>query len=352
MGAAPRIWALLDDRPGDRSQVLGVLEALGLPFEQRHLGFALPARLPNVLLGATLRGLDRASRACLVPPWPDLVVAAGRRSAPVARWLKRQQPATFFVQLMWPGSARGLDLIAVPEHDRTVAGATIVRTIGAPHRLDRARLDAAALAFRQEVGDLPRPWITCLVGGSSRHGAVGVEAIRAFARAALALAEARGGSLLVTTSRRTGPAAEAALAEALAVRPHFLHCYGRGGANPYPGLLGVADAVVVTGDSASMMTEATATGRPSFVFDLRPPPDKLGRLVARLRELGHLRPLGAAWPETVPPPLLPQITVAQAIVERWPAAAKAGAGVRAALQEEPTSSRAEAEWPSRPAADC
>lgn len=346
MGAPPRIWALLDDRPGNRNQVLGVLEALGLPFEERHLQFARWARLPNALLGATVRGLDRASRARLAPPWPDLVVAAGRRSAPVSRWLKRQHRSTFLVQLMWPGSAREIDLIAVPEHDRVEAGgAAIVRTLGAPHQLDRARLDEAGERVRDAVGDLPRPWITCLVGGSSRHGEVGGDAIRTFARQALALAEARGGSLLVTTSRRTGRPAEAALEAVLRARPHFLHRYGQGEANPYLGLLGLADAVVVTGDSASMMTEAAATGRPAFVFDLRPPPDKLVRLKARLRELGHLREMGEAWPETVPPPLLPQVTVARAIVERWSGAAEAGADGPTGLQHRLTSLRAEPGWP-------
>jgi hypothetical protein len=316
----PRIWALLDDRPGNRHQVLGVLEALGLPFEERHLRFNRLAQLPNVLLGASVHGLEPASRGGLAPPWPDLVVAAGRRSAPIARWLKQRQPSAFLVQLMWPGSTRDLDLIAVPEHDRVAAGAGMVRTLGAPHQLDRARLDQAAEGVRDEIGDLPRPWITCLIGGSSRHGGVDSEAIGRFARQALALAESRSGSLLATTSRRTGRPAEEALEEALRGRPHFLHRYGQGGANPYRGLLGLADAVVVTGDSASMMTEAAATGRPAFVFDLRPPPEKLARLQARLRELGHLRRLGEAWPTTVPPPLLPQMTVALAIAERWPGA--------------------------------
>src|SRR3546814_11263928 len=34
--------------------------------------------------------LDTARSTALTPPWPDLVIAMGRRAAPIARWVKRQ----------------------------------------------------------------------------------------------------------------------------------------------------------------------------------------------------------------------------------------------------------------------
>lgn len=314
MSAGPtRIWALLDDRPGNRNQVLGVAEALALPFEAREIRFTRLAGAPNALLGATDKTVDAGSRATLAPPWPELLIAAGRRSVPVARWIKRQSQSTFLVQLMWPGSTRGLDLIAVPEHDQVPDDPRIVRTVGAPHRLAPARLAAEGASFRSCVAHLPRPWIVGLIGGASRHGTVGAEAFRDLAKRLLALAEQQGGSLLLTTSRRTGEAGEAILGEALSGRPHFLYRFASGGPNPYTGLLGVADAVVVTADSASMVTEAAATGCPMFLAELAAPPAKLARLHARLGDLGYLHRLGEPWPKQVPPPLLPQTAVAEAI---------------------------------------
>jgi len=77
-----------------------------------------------------------------------------------------------------------------------------------------------------------------------------------------------GGSLLVTTSARTDPDAAGAVAGALSA-PHVFHRWQAGAAdNPYRAFLALADEIVVTGDSISMLAEATATGKPVFIFDL------------------------------------------------------------------------------------
>jgi uncharacterized protein len=312
------IWVLADDRPGNANQALGVAEALGWPFLVKSLRYGPLARLPNLLQGASLRGLTGAARAALEPPWPKLVIAAGRRTAPVARWLKARQPDVFLVQLMWPGSAKGLDLVAVPEHDDLPEHPALIRTPGAPHRLTPERLAEAAAHLAPKIANLPRPRIACLVGGATRTGGfTGLDA-RPFALAVGALAGERSGSLLLTTSRRTGKAGEDTLAAALPPGvPMWLHRFSGGGENPYLGLLGSADAVVVSGDSASMCTEACATGRPAFVYRPRAGVGaKLERLLARLEADGRLLPLGAPWPERLSPPLCPQAVVADAIRAR------------------------------------
>jgi mitochondrial fission protein ELM1 len=315
-GGPPLTWVLADDRPGNVNQALAVAEALGWPFVIKSIRYRALARLPNLLLGASALGLTAASRRALVPPWPALVIAAGRRSAPVARWLKGCQPATFLVQLMWPGSARGLDLVVVPRHDGRAEQAGVLRVPGVPHRITPARLAEAAAALAPRLQDLPRPYIACLIGGSSRHRWFTRSDALELASQANALAGKQGGSLLVTTSRRTGAACAAALACAITA-PRMLHQYAPGSDNPYLGLLGAADAIVVTADSASMCVEACASGKPVFLF--RPAagaPAKLTRLHRWLEREGYLRPLGAPWPGGCPRPLNPAASVAEAVRAR------------------------------------
>ena len=97
---SPRIWVLADPRAGTAAQALGIAERLGEPFRRVDLAWGQLARLPLPL--PSLAGLTPEARAAFAPPWPALVISAGRRSAPVALWL--QQKGARLVQCMRPGS--------------------------------------------------------------------------------------------------------------------------------------------------------------------------------------------------------------------------------------------------------
>src|SRR5689334_21611199 len=90
---APRIWLLSGFRAGDNTQLRVLAETLGWPFETKRLAYRRFELLPNLLLGSTLVGLDRARSDALEPPFPDLVISAGRRNEPVARWIRDRHPA-------------------------------------------------------------------------------------------------------------------------------------------------------------------------------------------------------------------------------------------------------------------
>lgn len=309
------VWVLADDRAGNVGQCLGVAEALGRTFAVKQIRYNRLARLPNPVLGASLLGVTAESRAALAAPWPRLVIAAGRRTAPVARWLKRRC-GTRLVQIMDPGpGGRGdFDLIAVPTHGiGDLHGPNVMSTIGAPHRVTAAKLAEAAGLWRDRFAHLPRPWVGLIVGGTTRHRAFTADMAQALGRQAAALAA--GGSVLVTTSRRTDAEAEAALLAALP-EPRFVHSWQAGGDNPYFGLLALADALVVTGDSVSMACEACATPAPVYIYS----PDgfvvpKHARLHAELYRRQLARPLaeGTRLEYWSHPPLNAATSIVQAI---------------------------------------
>ena len=311
------VWVLADDRVGNVSQCLGVAEVLGLPYEVKTIRYDRLGALPNALRGSGLLGVTAEGRAGLCPPWPDLVIAAGRRTAPIARWIKRQSGA-FLVQIMDPGfpGRSDFDLIVSPAHDRIKPAANILEITGAPHRVTPQRLEAEAALWQPRFAHLPRPWVAVIVGGATRKRPFPVEMAQALGRRVAELAS--GGSVLLTTSRRTGPEQEQALAEALP-EPRWLHLFSQGGDNPYFGFLALADAIVVTGDSVSMCCEACAAPAPVFIWA----PEgwvaaKHARLHDSLFRLGVARPLTSAasfepWPR---PRLDAAGDVAQAIRKR------------------------------------
>ncbi|MCC7428609.1 MAG: mitochondrial fission ELM1 family protein [Alphaproteobacteria bacterium] len=347
--AAPAgaVWVLADPRAGTAAQALGIAEALGFPFAVKPLAWTRLARLPNLRPAGSLVGLARPARAALVPPWPRLVIAAGRRSASVALWVRRQAEKAGgrcrLVQVMHPGHlAARFDLLVLPRHDGARPAANVIEIIGATHRFSPARLAAEAAHWRPrlEGSGLSRPWIALLVGGAAGGTRFDAGMAGALGRQVAALAQGSGGSVLATTSRRTGPAPTAALAEALgtalpergpraggeptsAGAGFWLYRAGLDAAedNPYGGFLALADAVVVTGDSVSMLSEACATAAPVFLYA----PEGIAharhrRLHEALLAAGHVRPLGAdlaPWPRA---PLAESARVAAEIRARFPEA--------------------------------
>jgi len=261
------VWVLADDRAGNVSQCLGVAEALGHPFEVKTITYNGLAKIPNALLGTSLRGITTESRDSITPPWPDLVIAAGRRTAPVARHIKRSNGGkTFLAQTMYPGNsgAKDFDLIAAPYHDKLAPAPNVMSVIGAPHRVTETKLAEAGEVWRSRFEHLPKPWTALIVGGSTKNRSFSDDMARELGRIADERAKASGGALLISTSRRTGTAANALFDEISC--PSFTFKWGDEGDNPYFGFLALADAIVVTGDSVSMACEACASAAPVYIY--------------------------------------------------------------------------------------
>ena len=306
-----RVWVLADPRAGTAAQALGIAERLGVPFRAVPLAWSAAAALP--LRWPTLLGLAPAARDALrAPPWPRLVVSAGRRSAPVALWLTRRGART--VHCRRPGfGRRRFDLLVLGRHDAPPEAPNVLPILGATHRVSPAGLAAARAEWEAALGAMPRPRVALLVGGKVRDSG----AMDAGVAAAIGAQTAGfAGSVLATTSRRTGDAATAALADALRAVPHRLFRWGDAGPNPYLGFLAWADAVVATGDSVSMLSEALATSGPVFVAD----PGGLGARHRALHEslyaAGQARPLVPDPPFFARAPLDESARVAAAIRAR------------------------------------
>jgi hypothetical protein len=266
----PRLWLLLDDRPGHRTQVLGLARRLGWPAEEKRLLFNALNRLPNRLLGARLLSLHRGASDALAPPWPGLVLGMGRRVVPVARWIKRQSGGRARIALLGRKAANdpsAADLAIGCAHFGLLAHPRLVELTLPPTQVDQAALAAARAARADPLAALRRPRVLLLVGGPTAQHRLPAELARRMAREVAAATAALGGGFAIVTSRRTPAAAVAAL-RAAAPAAH-LHEWRAGRRdNPYLSYLAAADLLAVTGESESMLAEAVATGRPVTVYPL------------------------------------------------------------------------------------
>ena len=266
----PIIWALKDERPGTGNQALGVAKALGLKYETKFLELAKLGRLPNLLLGASLRSITSKSKKQISPPWPDLVISAGRRAASVARYIKRRSGGKAFIcQIMYPGPSAisDFDLIAVPNHDQ-ISGANIVNIVGAPNQINNAFLLEARSKWRKEFGELAEPVVGVIIGGNSNRMPFHIRQAEELGRLVLEYNDKFGGSVIVTTSRRTGDSADKLFEVLNGINKDKLYYFrwGVGTKNPYFAILSYSDSLIVTGDSISMLSEACAAPGNVYVY--------------------------------------------------------------------------------------
>ena len=257
---------LLGNRSGDNNQALALAEALGQPFEIRHLRYS-PLAAASVLLPPTLATLKRGSRRRIAPPWPDLVICVGRRSEPIARWIKRKSGGR--ARLVRIGNPRidpaEFDLIVTTRQYPPPQGANVLllpftlgRSAEPPHPNPRERgwLDSLGSPFRLvAVGGTTKYWRLCEQ-----------EVERAIDPAAMGLC-------VVTTSRRTDPRVVAHLRD-LAEGDDRI-CLVTPGFPRFEVLLDAASEVYVTGDSVSMLSESIAAGKKTAIIPIVS--DRLGR---------------------------------------------------------------------------
>ena len=337
LSSPPRVWVVTGYRAGERAQVLALAEALGWPFEVKELDYRPSAARISLFRGSSLRGFRMDRSSPLTPPWPDMVITAGMRNEPACRWIREQSAGRArIVHIGRPwGRLEQFDLVITTPQYRLPERANVLHNNLTLHRVTVARLQAEARHWEPRLAALPRPRIAVIAGGDSGPMTFGPRAAARLARQASAMAKAQGGSLLVTTSARTAPAAVEALSEGIEAPGHLYRWRRNDDDNPYFGYLALADAIIVTADSISMLTEACATGKPVYMFDADRPvttsgmegdrgrdfrlsgtlyrwlmrwgPNRLSRDIGlvhrRLLERGHAVWLGETFPDGVPPPL-------------------------------------------------
>lgn len=266
-----RIWAVSDGRAGMENQALGLAEAIArqTPAEitTKRIKIAQPFdTLPRWLWGNALDRLAPDS-APLLQPYPDIWIACGRRTVPLSMAIKGKGPLV--VQTQAPRAALShFDLVVPPRHDQ-LSGGNVIATTGSPNRLTEERLQQDAAVLPKHLPPLPRPFVSVLLGGDSKDYHLTDSSVDGIIECLQQKID-EGYGVLITPSRRTGEKALSRLRASLPSQKIWIWDGAPVGplANPYFGMLGAADTVLVTEESANMLTDAAFTGKPIIPLKL------------------------------------------------------------------------------------
>ena len=235
----PTLWLITDNKPGHRSQLQGLAQALAArtaiethwidaPGGRSALRHWLTGRFPP---GAAL-------------PAPDFILVAGHRTHMAGLAALRARGGRL-IALMRPSlPLRWFDLCVIPQHDRPPARANVIATRGV---LNTARPSPEREADKGLF----------LIGGPSKHHGWDTPALLAQIDAILAATPAMRWTL--TTSRRTPADTESAL---LALRDRGVNVRPVRDTPPGWAMAQVARSAQawVTEDSVSMVYESLTAG--------------------------------------------------------------------------------------------
>jgi mitochondrial fission protein ELM1 len=271
----PVVWVLLSQKNGDNQQSLAIAESTGLPFEVKRLGWkaskAQEKALTRAVLEENTKSEARRRELGLTAPWPDAVICCGRRPERFAIWIKQQSGGR--TKLIKIGRAReslfAYDLlIATPQFPMPdLPHVTTIRFPPTPPV--EVPVAGRPIADSEFLRSFPKPWFAILLGGPIKQFRTSRKVLEDNARKIQAAADRTGGSVVITTSRRTPAKLLNAVLSGLTRTP-YVHRWSadRPEDTSYSTLLQESAAVFVTADSISMMMDCVNHSAPTYVIEL------------------------------------------------------------------------------------
>jgi mitochondrial fission protein ELM1 len=305
MTTGPSIWAVSDGRAGILNQVKALVAALSEPERAARLAhirsdahrsepLILQPQGPQLLLRpdiwpAPLKALPKRQRNLLAPPWPDLWIAAGRRSIPYSMMVRELSgEKTLVVQTQDPKvDLDPFDLVIPPLHDN-LQGPNVLPILGSPTWFSQERIEEARTRFKA-LADEGGQKVLVSLGGSSKTHAFTEENALEIEQVLRDLA-GQGKRLWITVSRRTPEPARVAFRKlAGELGAVFWESEEADGPNPYVAFLSMCDVALVTCDSANLIADPAFFGRPIYLLKLEGGSERFDRLYQGYIDKGVLR---------------------------------------------------------------
>ena len=274
-------WILSSGLIGCENQCLGVIERLGIETEIKKIK---PSMAVSVFAPYGTPFLNPQVRE----PWPDLVIAAGRKTIPYLKYIRKaskKECKTIYLQDPRIDS-KEFDIVWAPEHD-SIEGNNVIKTITSPNRVTNELLNYHHDEWLDKLSKLKGPFIGFLIGGKSKAYNFNDAECEKIIQA-LNFVISNGYTPLITLSRRS-PKKLSNRIKSLLINEKNLF-YDGPGDNPYFAILKASELIITTPDSANMISEAINVPKPVYYIDIKSNSKRFNKFINTLVNSGHIRP--------------------------------------------------------------
>jgi mitochondrial fission protein ELM1 len=284
-----RALLLTEGMHGMISQVEGMAKALNTEYNHKIVRLVFPWNFTPPKLTPISPIILKDKIYLTKNDLPDFVISCGRKSVIPSILLKKYNPKIFTIHIQNPKiDSKNFDIVVSPEHD-SLNGNNIISSKGAIHYITRSEINDAKSYLNSRVNS--QKIVSLILGGPNKYYNFDEgQLIKVFNEVRFNFIN-KGFKIIVIPSMRT-PKSIIDLAKKEFDNDGCVLNYIDKKA--YLSALALANYIVVTSDSTSMISESATSGKPIFVAHMEPKKNnyRFKKFYKLFNELGITRDLG------------------------------------------------------------
>ena len=195
----------------------------------------------------------------------DLVISCGRKSVIPSAIIKKKNTNIFSIHIQDPKiNYKNFDVIIAPEHD-DLKGENVISSKGSIHYITQSEIEKAKNYLVNKFQN--ENIVSLILGGPTKYYSFSNEELTQVFKKIKSNFISQGHKVLVIPSMRTPKRIIDLAMKEFAKEGFVVNTVDR---QAYLSALALATNIVVTCDSTSMISEASASGKPIFVAHMKP----------------------------------------------------------------------------------
>ena len=280
---------LTEGMHGMISQVEGMAKALNVEYSHKIVRLSFPWNLVPPKLTPISQIVLKDKIYITNNEMPDLIISCGRKSVIPSIFLKRKNSKIFTIHIQDPKVGfKNFDAIIAPEHDN-LKGDNIYNSKGAIHYITEVEINEAKQYLVDKIKS--EKIVSLILGGPNKYYSFQSDQIIHIFNQIKSIFVSNGYKVIIIPSMRTPKEIIDLSIREMGSCGYVVNKVDK---QAYLSAYALADYVVVTCDSISMISEAATSGKPIFVAHMKPKKDnyRFRRFFELFKQMGITRDLG------------------------------------------------------------
>ena len=271
------------------SQVEGMAKALNTEYSHKIVRLSFPWNLVPPKFTPISEIILKDKIYLTESEIPDLIISCGRKSVIPSIIIKKKNPKVFTIHIQDPKvSLKNFDAIVAPEHDN-LKGDNIYNSKGAIHYITEQEISKASQYLADKIKS--EKIVSLILGGPNKYYGFNSDQIINIFSQIKSIFVSDGYKVIIIPSMRTP---KETIDLAIKEMGSCGHVVNKVDKQAYLSAYALANYVVVTCDSTSMISEAATSGKPIFVAHMKAKKNnyRFKRFFELFKQMGITKDLG------------------------------------------------------------